>query len=183
MPRLCLNFATNQRTLTAWNPVLALLILFAGTVALSYTAWDYQKQTEEKINLQDRRDSLKQRTQRQLKIEPISAEVSSGVERANTVTLLAKTPWEEIFTSLEAARNSTQAGIAMLSLKADTTKHELTLTGEAKDFTALSDFTSALSDTAIFQNITLVNDKLSSGAPPVVVNFDLHLTWHLKTPD
>lgn len=182
MPRLSLNFAAKQRSLTAWNPALGFALLLAGVLALGIAAWDYRQKMDEKTGLQDRRDALHQRTQRLHNSAPIPADVAAQVEQANTAYALTQTPWEEIFTALEAARGKAPGGIALLSVKADTAKREITLTGEAKDFTALSAFTSALSDISIFQNISLTNDKLSTGSPPIVITFDLRLTWRADTP-
>lgn len=180
MSRLSINFAAEQRSLTAWNPVLGLSLLLAGALALGIAAWDYQQQTGEKINLQDQSDVLHQRTQRLRSGDPIPVEMAAQVAQANAAYALIQTPWEEIFTALEAARDKEFGDIALLSVKADAAKRELILTGEAKDFTALSAFTSALSATPVFQNIFLANDKLSAGSPPVVVAFELRLAWRAQ---
>lgn len=217
MPNLSINFATEQRSLTAWNPILGFSLLVAGALALGIAAWDYRQQADERLNLQGRRDVLHQSTQRLRTGDPIPPEMAAQVEQANTAYALIQTPWEEIFTALEAARGkgpgdavppSVKAytakrelvpasgakdfmaqdiargkepgGIALLSVKADAAKRELILSGEARDFTALSAFTSALSSIPIFQNISLVNDKLSAGNPPVVVAFDLRLAWRAQ---
>ena len=181
MSRLSINFATEQRSLTAWSPALGFSLLLAGVLALGVAAWDYRQHEDEKANLQSRRDGLHQRTQRLYAGDPVPAEMAAQVEQANTAYALIRTPWEEIFMALEAARDKEPGDIALLSVKADAAKRELILTGEAKDFTALSAFTSALSAIPIFQNITLANDKLSSGNPPIVVAFDLRLAWRAKS--
>lgn len=180
MTRLSINFAAEQRSLTAWNPALGFLLLLAGLLALGISAWDYRQQADEKINLQGRRDSLHQRTQRLHAADPIPAGMETQIKLANTAYALIQTPWEELFTALEAARDKRPDDIALLSVKADAAKRELILTGEARDFTALSAFTSALSATPVFQNISLANDKLSAGNPPIVVAFDLRLNWRAK---
>lgn len=181
MPRLSLNFAADQRSLTVWNPALWLMCLLAGVLALGIAAWDYQRQADMTINLQDRRDTLHRRTQRLHNMDTISSDVAVQIERANAAYALAKTPWEIIFTALETAHDKASGGIALLSIKADTTKRELAISGEAIDFTALSLFTSALAEIPIFQNVYLINDRLSTGNPPVVVTFDLRLAWRVNT--
>lgn len=180
MSRLSINFAAEQRSLTAWSPALGFTLLLAGALALGAAAWDYRQQADEKINLQDRRDGLHQRAQRLHTADPIPPGMAARIEQANTVYALTQTPWEEIFMALEAARGKVPGDVALLSVKADAVKHDLVLTGEARDFTALSAFTSALSATPVFQNITLANDKLSSGNPPIIVAFDLRLSWRAK---
>jgi Tfp pilus assembly protein PilN len=182
MSRLSLNFAAEQRNLKAWTPTLGVAFLLAGLLALGFASWDYRQLVIEKSSLQDRRDALHQRTQRAHNITPITSELAAQVEQANAIFSLVQTPWATIFSALETARSKTPIGIALLSMKADTTKRELTLTGEAKDFSTLNSFTSALTDSAIFQNITLANDKLSTGNPPIVVTFDLRLTWLNDAP-
>lgn len=180
MPQLSLNFAAEQRSLTAWSPILGLSLLLAGVLVLGAAVCDYRQREDEKAHLEGRRNTLHQRTQRLRISDPIPAEILAQVEQANTAYAILQTPWEEIFTALEAAHGNDSSNIALLSVKADTAKHELILTGEAKDFTALSAFTSALSATPLFQSITLANDKLSAGNPPVVVVFDLRLAWRIQ---
>lgn len=180
MSRLSINFAAEQRSLTAWSPALGFSLFLAGVLALGIAAWDYRQQADEKTNLQNRRDVLHQRTQRLRTGDPIPAEMAAQVEQANIAYALIQTPWEEIFTALEAARDKAPGDIALLSVKADAAKRELVLTGEAKNFTALNTFASALSATPVFQNISLANDKLSAGNPPIVVAFDLRLAWRAQ---
>lgn len=180
MPRLFINFAAEQRSLTAWNPALGFSLLLAGALALGISTWDYRQQTDEKANLQDRRDTLHQRTQRLRSGDPVPAEMAAQVEQANAAYALIRTPWEEIFKALEAARGKKPGDIALLSVKADAAKRELVITGEARDFTALSAFTSALSAASVFQNVSLANDKLNAGSPPVVVAFELRLAWRAQ---
>lgn len=180
MTRLSINFATGQRSLTAWNPALGFSLLLAGTLAFGIAAWGFQQQVDSKANLQGKRDALRQSTQRLHTGGPVPSEMAAQVEQANAAYALILTPWEEIFAALEAARGKVSGDIALLSIKADAAKRELIITGEAKDFTALSAFTSALSATPAFQNITLANDKLSAGNPPIVVAFDLRLTWRVQ---
>jgi Tfp pilus assembly protein PilN len=182
MPRLSLDFASEQRDLTAWNPALGLALLLAGALLFGIVAWDSRSLADEKINLQDRLDTLTRRTQQLHNHEPIPAGLITQIEQANTVYALLQTPWEEIFTALETVLGKAPNDIALLSVKADAAKQELTLSGEARDFAALSAFTAALSAVSIFQNVSLADDKLSTGSPPVVVTFDLHLTWRGKAP-
>lgn len=180
MPRLSINFAAEQHSLTAWNPVLGFSLLLAGALALGIAAWDYRQHEDEKASLEGRRDDLHQRTQRLHASSPVPPEVAAQVVQANAAYALIQTPWGGIFEALETARDKDAGNIALLSIKADAAKREFILTGEARDFTALSAFTSALSATPIFQNIALANDKLSAGPPPVVVAFDLRLGWRAK---
>ena len=182
MSRLHLNFAAGQRNLTTWNPVLGLSLLAMGILAIGLVTSDYRQQAEKKINAQDRQYALQQQTQHLHTGDPVPLELATQIDHANTIYALIQRPWEDTFTALESAREKVPGNIALLSIKVNSTEKEITLTGEAKDFSALSAFTSALSDIPIFQNVTLSNDKLSSGPPPIVVSFDLRLNWLAKAP-
>jgi Tfp pilus assembly protein PilN len=177
MSKLLINFAAVQRSVNTWNPFWGGSLLLAGMFALGLSAWDYRLQAEQNASLQLQRDTLRQSTQQQQNHAPVPAELITQIEQANAVYAMTQTPWEAIFTALEAARGKPSGTIALLSLRADAAKRELTLTGEARDFAALNAFNAALSDIPIFQNVALSNDKLSSGNPPIVVTFDLRLTW------
>jgi hypothetical protein len=175
---LTLNFATEQRSLTAWNPVLGIALLFAGIIALVLVARDYRQQLDIHSTLMEQRDLAHlQQSKLQYSNAPLPAELKIQIEQANSVYALISTPWEKILSALETACKKNSSGIALLSIKADNSKNEIILTGEAKNFAAFSAFTAALSEAPEFQNITLTNDKLSTGNTPVVVNFDLRLNW------
>ena len=182
MSKLHLNFAADQRNLTAWNPALGLALLAVGILAIGLFTSDYRQQAEQKINALDRQNALRQQTQHLHTGDPVPLELATQIDHANTIYALLQTPWENTFAALESAREKVPGTIALLSIKVNSAKKEIILTGEAKDFSALSAFTSALSDIPAFQNVTLSNDKLSSGLPPIVVSFDLRLNWLAQAP-
>jgi hypothetical protein len=104
----------------------------------------------------------------------VPAELSSQFDQAATAYAQIMTAWDELFRVLEASRGG---DIALLSLSADSAKKEFILTGEAKDFGSLSKFSDTLSANPLFRRVALSNHKLSEGAPPIVVKFDLMLAW------
>lgn len=177
MPRLALNFSGKQRSLQVWNPLLGGALLLSGIIALGIAGYEYNRQLSLNADLQGEYAGLQDRTQRQRNNVPLSPSVVAELEQANIAYELTRTPWEKIFTALEAARDAHPDDIALLAIRIDASKLELSITGEAKDFAALSAFTSALSGSPEFQNVSLTNDKLSVGSMPIVVVFDLRLNW------
>jgi Tfp pilus assembly protein PilN len=180
MRPLSLDFASKQRSLTARKVFPGIVILLAGILSISSIFWQYQHQQAIKSGLQARLGSLKQHAQKLHTNTPLPPELLTQIEQANLVYAQIQTPWEKIFTALESSRVKSANDIALLSIKADATKRILTLTGEARDFNALNKFTGTLSDSATFENTVLTNDKLSTGSPPIVVNFELRLTWRTE---
>ena len=177
MNHLRINFAQPQPSLNAWKPAWSMALLGIGLISLGIATWQYQHTTQANALLQNTRDALRQRAQTTPSNTPPTADLLAQVAQANASYALTQTPWEKIFTALEAARNQHDSSIALLSIRADAAKHELSLLGEAKNFKALSSFSAALSDTPLFYQVTLANDKLGTGAPIVVV-FELRLNWH-----
>lgn len=182
MSQLRLDFASKQRDLTASNPALGFALLLAGLLALGVSVRDYQQQAHEMGSLQNQRDALHRRARSQSNDAPLPAAVTVQIEQANTAYALIQTPWEEILSALESVRAKSSGSIALFSVRADAARQELILTGEARNFAALNSFVSALSQLPVFQNVSLTDDKLSTGSPPVVVNFDLRLNWRGNAP-
>lgn len=176
-----LNFAAEQRSLVAKRLALGFSLLATGTLALGIAANDYQQQTKKNADLHDHSATMREHTQRLQSGVAFTADMTAEIAQANAAYALTQIPWENIFRALELARSKVANNIALLSIRADTAKREFTLTGEAKDFAALSSFTSALSSSPIFQSASLTNDKLSEGVSPVIVTFDLRLAW--REPD
>jgi hypothetical protein len=184
MSRLALNFCTKQRALQAWNPVMGSAFLLLGLISVCIAGYQYRQQMLLKSELQSKYSELQNRTQHRQVVAPVAALNMVDVEQANKAFELTRTPWGRIFASLEAARSEHPADIALLAVKVDASKQELSISGEAKNFAALSEFTSSLTANPEFQNVNLVNDKLVSGNIPVVVSFDLRFNWiKLDEPD
>ena len=174
MSRLSLDFASAQGSLTAARPHLGFALLAAGVLALALTAWENERQIEVNTALRAERDQLLGRAQRSLPAEKVPAELSAQIEQAGAAYAEIMTPWDELFQALEASRSN---DIALLSITADAAKKEFGLAGEARDFGALSSFSDSLSSSPLFRRVALSNHKLSEGAPPIVVKFDLTLAW------
>ena len=174
---LSLNFAAAQRSLTTRNPVLGIVLLLAGFLAFGFAFQDYRKQADENAGLQHKQRALHKANEHMGSGSRIFPEVKDQAEQASAAYASIRTPWDGIFAMLEAARGSNLDTIALLSLKANPARRELLLVGEAKNFSMLSSFTSALSSQPGFRHVTLANDKLSEGKSPQVVTFDLRLEW------
>jgi Tfp pilus assembly protein PilN len=173
-----LNFAIEQHSLVAKRPAWGISLLAVGTLVLGGVTNDYQQQAKINAGLNDLSASMRQHTPGLHSGAAFPANITTEIAQVNAAYALIQTPWENIFRALELARDKAPNNIALLSVRADTAKQEITLTGEAKDFAALSAFTSALSSSPVFQSASLTNDKLSEGVSPLIVTFDLRLAWH-----
>lgn len=174
MARLSLDFASAQRTLAGPTPYLGIGLLLAGALVLVAVAWKHEQQIEANGAVRAQRDQLASRLHRQQPQEQVPAELSSQLDQAATAYAQIVTAWDDLFQVLETSRSSE---IALLSLTADTAKQEFVLSGEAKDFGALSKFSDTLSASPLFRRVALSNHRLSEGSPPIVVKFDLMLAW------
>lgn len=174
MSLLSLDFACAQRPLTGPKPYLGFGLLLAGALVLASVAWEHAQQSETNTTLRAQRDRLAARLHRRQPQEQLPKELSAQFDQAATAYAQIKTPWDALFQALETSRSGE---IALLSLSADTARKEFVLSGEAKDFGALSRFSDSLSASPLFGRVALSNHRLSDGAPPIVVKFDLLLAW------
>lgn len=171
---LSLDFASAQRTLARPKPYLGVGLLLAGALVLALVAWDYDQRIETNTALRVQRDQMAARLKRGKPQEQMPAEMSAQLHQAATAYAQIMTPWDDLFQALETSRTGE---IALLSLNADTARKEFALSGEAKDFAALSKFSDMLSSRPVFGRVALSNHRLSEGTPPMVVKFDLMLAW------
>lgn len=174
MSRLSLDFASAQRNLVRPKPTLGFGLLLTGALVLALVAAQNSQQIEINAALRAERDQLAARLQRQKPQQAVPAELSAQFDQAAAAHARIMTAWDDLFQALERSRGGE---IALLSLAADSARREFALSGEAKDFAALSNFADTLSANPLFRRTTLSNHKLSEGAPPVVVKFDLVLAW------
>lgn len=174
MSRLSLDFASAQRPLAGPKPYLGVCLLLAGALVLAAVAWKHEQQLEITNDLRAQRDRLVAQVQRRQPRQRLPAELSAQFGQAAAAYAQTMTPWGELFHALETSRSGE---IALLSLIADVAKKEFFLSGEAKDFGALSKFSETLSASPMFERVALSNHRLSEGTPPTVVKFDLALAW------
>ncbi len=174
MSRLSLDFASAQRALAGPKPYLGFGLLLTGALVLALVAWKHDQQVEANAALRAQREQLAARLHRRHPREQVPAELSAQFDQAATAYAQIMTAWDDLFQALETSRSGE---IALLSLTADTAKQEFALSGEAKDFGALSKFSDTLSASPMFRRVALSNHKLSEGTPPIVVKFDLMLAW------
>lgn len=179
MTRLSLDFASAQRPLAGPKPYLGFGLLLAGVLVLASVAWEHALQVEAGAALRAQRDLLLARAHRRQPVERLPAESSAQFDQAAAAYAQMTTPWDDLFQALETGRSG---DIALLSLTADSAKREFALGGEAKDFDALSKFSDILSANPLFGKVALSNHRLSEGAPPIVVKFDLTLAWRQDSP-
>lgn len=171
---LGLDFASAQHALAGPKRSLGMAVFLCGAMALGFVAWENEQQIEINASLRAQRDQLSARVQRRQPQEKMPVELAAQFEQATAVQALITTPWDDLFHALEDSRSSE---IALLTLNADTARKQFALGGEAKDFAALSNFSDSLSSHPSFGQVALSNHKLSEGALPVVVKFELMLGW------
>ncbi len=185
--QLSINFATGQRRLNPRSSALGYVMLLAGGLALAAAGWDFWQQSEEKNQLQAERNALRHEARRRQGGDTLPATLQNQIEQANKAYALLQSPWDEVFMALEsayahqesskAAHSQGMGDIGLLLIKADAVRQELALSGQARNFNALNALSKALSESGKFAHVTLANHKLSEGAAPVVVIFDLRMNW------
>ncbi|HEX4944874.1 MAG TPA: PilN domain-containing protein [Usitatibacteraceae bacterium] len=83
-------------------------------------------------------------------------------------------PWEALFRSVEEA---TDEQVALLALQPDPQKHELSISGEAKDYAAILAFVARLDKRQALRNVHLVRHELREDDPQQPMYFNIVANW------
>ena len=155
---------------------MGLALLLMGACALAFVIWSNDRQGDSNAELRAQRDRLAASLRPGKLQEKMQTEDSAKIGVAGAAYARIMRPWGGMFHALESSRSDE---IAILSLVADATRKEIALSGEAKDFAALSRFSDTLSGNPAFMKVELADHKLIDGAPRNLVRFELKLAWHV----
>ncbi len=172
--RLALDFAGPQRALRQTSRTLGWVLLAAGLIGLSVSINAYRTELAGIEAISSRVERLRARQAQSLASKPLAPAVQAGLRQAGLVAGQLAVPWDSLWRAVEASRSD---DIALLSVALDPARGEIGLAGEARTFPALSAFAKALAEHGEFDRVTLNQHKLSDGAPPVIVRFELRLVW------
>lgn len=174
--RLAFDFLRPQRPLRAPSRLLGGALLVAGLLALLAAMDRYQGVLADADALEARVARLRARQDQAqaTAARPLAPALQAGLRQAGLAAAQLAVPWEQLWRAIEACRGD---DIALLAVALDPARGEIGLTGEARSFPVLSAFADALAGHGAFERVTLTQHKLSDGAPPVVVRFELRLAW------
>lgn len=153
----------------------ALLLLAVAALALAAT---YYNGTNEQIGYweakagQVLRSSARQATGSQRELKDTAQEIKHANEVLNQITL----PWDKLFQALEW---SSGKDVALLAMEPDAEKHEVKISGEAKNIPAVMSYLRHLSEQPIFTSVYLQSHQVQQQSPEQPVRFALIATWKM----
>ena len=171
MEHVHLDFALPRRPATAagW---LALLCGLVGAVAV--VAWD-QTYWQPLNAAGAARLRLLQAAARQTAIPRLDdARLQVEWSRARTVAEELNLPWEALFSTFEA---EAAQPVALLSLEPDAGKHELVLTGEARNTAAMLAYFRSLQQQKIFSGLALHTHQVNRQDRENPIRFRVTAHW------
>lgn len=100
------------------------------------------------------------------------------VNRANEVLRQITLPWDSLFQAVESAAGK---NVALLAMEPDTEKHQVKISGEAKDFAAVLNYITHLEEQAVFGPVYLQGHQVQQGDPDKPVRFSVLAVWRGKS--
>lgn len=178
--RLALDFLGPQRPLRQPRRALGWGLLAAGLLGLAVSMDRYSDELAATDALASRIERLRARQAPSGAPKPPTPAVQAEFRQAGIAASQLAVPWERLWRAIEESRGE---DIALLSVALDPARGDIGLTGEARTFPALSAFAKTLAEHGEFESVTLTQHKLSDGAPPVIVRFELRLVWRVPAPE
>ena len=100
--------------------------------------------------------------------------VALEVKRAREILLQLGMPWNELFTSIEAADSK---NVALLGIESDIDKQRVKISAEAKNLDAMLDYIRDLQGRPAFADVYLQSHQIQQQDPQRPVRFVLTATW------
>ncbi|MDO9052830.1 MAG: PilN domain-containing protein [Gallionella sp.] len=167
MKRITLNFHDGQarRNRAVGWILLVLSVLLGVSLLIQYNKMKAEQQRIQTMLIQQ------QDHQRSVHNDTNAKEMSQKLERAAAVIYQLAFPWDALFRVLELSMNEE---VVLLSVVPDVKGCEITLNGEAKDWSAMQDYVRRLgADTSFFSAVNLVSHQVQQNDPQNPVRFVL----------
>jgi len=103
-----------------------------------------------------------------------SQELQQEIRIANQVVQQMTLPWDRLFRELEA---SASKEVALLAVQPDPTSRQVRISGEAKNFKAMLDYSRRLGRTDVLRDVVLLGHEVKAQDPQRPVAFSLMARW------
>lgn len=173
LPVLRLDHARAQHPRLGW-PALLLglaLVLCALAAFESIRLASSAAALEDQVQEREQADAHALRRQRAPHRGPESVAEERLAERIRVELAL---PWDRLFGAIE---NCAGPDVSLLNLTPAPARHELALSGEARNMAALLDFLRRLQGNGAFPGVYLRDHHVDPGDPSQPVRFSIQLNW------
>jgi Tfp pilus assembly protein PilN len=159
--------------------VAGVAILLAGALGAATSVSWYAAVSDDVQRLEAQADEMRRLTRRtpaRMKESPRDAlEMQREVRIANQVVARMTLPWDRLFSGLEAAADG---DVALLALQPDAAAHQVRISGEAKSFKAMLDYSRRLEQTGTLGGVVLLGHEIKSQDPQRPVAFSVSANWN-----
>ncbi len=171
MTRLDLDYQAAQKSFP-WAGVvlLGLALLASALVALYYRGITEQIGYLESTVGEATRAAGRQMVGSEREMREMALEIKHANEVLGQLTL----PWDKLFKAVEW---SSGKDVALLTIEPDAEKHEVKITGEAKNIAALLNYIKQLAAQEPFNRVYLERHQVQEKAPLKPVRFSLVAVW------
>lgn len=165
-------------------PWMGVGVLVAALAALSLMGGYYRALDLQIVAWESKLDRIERLPgHRALVSRPATAQAARArsleVAQANVVVRQLSMPWDALFKAVEP---SGAQNIALLSLEPDPGNGTVTISGEAKDFSALLGYTKQLSTSGIFAGVMLKSHRIQQEDAEKPLRFSLLARWKAVAP-
>ncbi len=101
-------------------------------------------------------------------------EMAQEIKHANEVLAEITLPWDKLFKAVEG---SSGQDVALLTIEPDAEKHEVKITGEAKNISAVFSYVRQLAAQEPFTSVYLERHQVQEKAPLQPVRFSVIAAW------
>ena len=153
-------------------------LLIAGVFAAAVSASWYAAVSSDIERIEAQLSDMKRMTRRspgRITESPQDArEIQQEIRIANRVVQQMTLPWDRLFSGLEA---SADKEVALLVVQPDPASRQLRISGEAKSFKAMLDYSRRLEQTDMLGEVILLGHEVKSQDPQRPVGFSLSAGW------
>lgn len=174
MRRLSLDYLRPANPLPRFGvALLALALFWTGSLIFSYrqAVDEIESYTPAVAEAADAQHKMVP----QPTLTPAQAQrLKQDIQHANQLIAQLTTPWEELFRAVESAQSG---DIGLLDIQPDASKKNLSISGEARNFTALSAYLRRIQAQKSFTNVYLLNHEIVAEDPHHPLHFELKADW------
>lgn len=171
MNRLDLDYQNNTRPV----PWAGIAILAVATLLLAGAAYYYRGMINQIGYWESKAGQvLRSRERQSLGSQREIRDAAQEIKRANEVLGQITLPWDKLFEAVEVAAGR---DVALLSLEPDADRHEMKISGEAKNIPAMLGYVERLSAQRMFTSVYLLNHQVQEQSPDQPVRFALIASW------
>jgi Tfp pilus assembly protein PilN len=173
MPQLHLDYQRSARPF----PKAGVTLLVLGLLTLPLVGLYYTRLTERLSGWEANLEQIERSSKRLLHQVQQGGDVAQELGQIQDVMHQLDVPWESLFLAIERSAGS---DVALLGLDPDLGRHEVKITGEARDYSAMLDFIRHLEQQPELGSVYLQSHQLELDDPEKPMSFALLAQWKVQ---